>query len=185
MAKSGPKSTEPDPGDQLVSAFNAARDELTSTLMYLVGNRDMAQDAVQDAFMKCWRNRHQIAEVDNLRAWIFRIGMNTAKDMRRSAWNRKSRSFSGEENSLPGRDEKNTNELDNQDELARIRIAIQELRPEEREIFLLRQNGDLTFEQIAEMRDTPIGTVKTQMRSALAKLKKILAVESDTTREKE
>ena len=40
--------------------------------------------------------------------------------------------------------------------------------------FLLRQNGELTYEQIAEARGAPVGTVKTQMRTALQKLRKIL-----------
>ena len=52
---------------------------------------------------------------------------------------------------------------------------VETLRPEEKEIFLLRQNGDLTYEQIAELYNRPLGTVKTQMRSALQKLRKVLA----------
>ena len=42
------------------------------------------------------------------------------------------------------------------------------------EVFLLRQNADLTYEEIAAMRRTPVGTVKTQMRSALQKLRRVL-----------
>jgi RNA polymerase sigma-70 factor (ECF subfamily) len=41
-------------------------------------------------------------------------------------------------------------------------------------VFLLRQNGDLTYEEIAALRRTPVGTVKTQMRSALQKLRRVL-----------
>ena len=185
MAKAGAHSAGtavspaiPDPGSTLVAAFNAARDELVSTLMYVLGSRDDAQDAAQDAFLKCWKARDQIPDVQNLRAWIFRVALNTAKDVRRSAWNRKSRSFSGEEFSIVGRDGPPEDELDDKDALVRIRAAIFELRQDEREIFLLRQNGNLTYEQIAEMRETPIGTVKTQMRAALMKLKKILAGET-------
>lgn len=185
MAKSGAHSAGaadspaiPDPGSTLVAAFNAARDELVSTLMYVLGSRDDAQDAAQDAFLKCWKARDQIPDVQNLRAWIFRVALNTAKDVRRSAWNRKSRAFSGEEFSIVGRDGPPEDELDDKDALVRIRAAIFELRQDEREIFLLRQNGNLTYEQIAEMRETPIGTVKTQMRAALMKLKKILAGET-------
>ena len=48
------------------------------------------------------------------------------------------------------------------------------LRPEEKAVFLLRQNGDLTYEEIAELRRSPVGTVKTQMRSALQKLRRVL-----------
>lgn len=169
-----------DPGDTLVATFNVAKDELVSTLMYVLGSRDDALDAAQDAFLKCWKNRDQIGDVLNLRAWIFRVALNTAKDMRRSAWSRKSRAFGGEEHAILGREGTPDEGIDDKDALVRIRAAINELRDEEKEIFLLRQNGDLTYEEIAEIRGTPIGTVKTQMRAALIKLKKILAVESST-----
>ena len=59
--------------------------------------------------------------------------------------------------------------------LAFERDALMHLRPEEKEVFLLRQNGALTYEQIAELHARPVGTIKTQMRSALMKLRKVLA----------
>jgi RNA polymerase sigma-70 factor (ECF subfamily) len=65
--------------------------------------------------------------------------------------------------------------VEDAESVARIRQALHGLRPEEKEVFLLRQNGELTYEQIAQMRNCPIGTVKTQMRTALEKLRKVLA----------
>src|SRR6202050_2218166 len=76
--------------ESLLRTFNGLRDELVSTLMYLLGNRDDAQDAAQDAFVKCWRNRQGLSDVLNLRAWILRVGLNPARDMQRSAWIRRS-----------------------------------------------------------------------------------------------
>ena len=64
--------------------------------------------------------------------------------------------------------------LEEREDLDRLRRAILDLRSEEKEVFLLRQNGGLTYEQIAEIRNSPVGTVKTQMRAALQKLRKIL-----------
>jgi RNA polymerase sigma-70 factor (ECF subfamily) len=58
--------------------------------------------------------------------------------------------------------------------LAMLRGAIGRLRPEQREIFLLRQDGQMTYEQIAEAVSSPVGTVKTRMRLALAKLRESL-----------
>jgi RNA polymerase sigma-70 factor (ECF subfamily) len=159
----------------LLETFNALRDELVSTLMYLLGNRDDAQDAAQDAFLKCWRARDSMAGVLNLRAWIFRVGLNTAKDMQRSAWNRRTKPFLGDETMITGKEASPTQTLEEGEEIDRLRRAIGELRLEEKEVFLLRQNGDLTYEQIAEIRQSPVGTVKTQMRSALQKLRKVLA----------
>ena len=48
------------------------------------------------------------------------------------------------------------------------------LRPEEKEVYLLRQNASLTYEEIARQRHAPVGTVKTQMRAAIAKLRRAL-----------
>ena len=75
----------------LVQAFNEVRAELVSTLFFWLGNHDDAQDATQEAFLKCWRTRSTLNEVQNLRAWIFRVGLNAAKDLQRNAWRRRAR----------------------------------------------------------------------------------------------
>src|SRR3954453_5153614 len=165
----------PSAADRLTRAFNEMRDELVSTLLYVLGNRDDAQDAAQEAFIKCWRSQDSLPDVQNLRAWIFRVGLNTAKDMQRSAWSRKAKPFLADETLLEGRDAPPADQLADQEDLARLRAALLDLRPDEKEVFLLRQNGGLTYEEIADLRKAPVGTVKTQMRSALQKLRKVLA----------
>ncbi|OWK46932.1 RNA polymerase sigma factor [Fimbriiglobus ruber] len=159
----------------LVVAFNEFRDELVSTLVYMLGNRDDALDAAQESFLKCWRARETLGEVTNLRAWVFRVGMNTARDLQRSAWSRRVKPLVGEEHMLMARDTSPGLALEDQEDLDKLRRAIAQLRQDEKEVFLLRQNGDLTYEQIAEIRHAPVGTVKTQMRSALMKLRGVLA----------
>jgi RNA polymerase sigma-70 factor, ECF subfamily len=166
---------EASPGEFLVRTFTGLRDELVSTLWFILGNRDDAQDVAQEAFLRCWRTQDSLPAVQNLRAWIFRVGLNAAKDLQRSAWRRRVKPLLGAE-AMPMTD--NTppaQELEDQEALAQLRDALLHLRPEEKEVFLLRQNGDLTYEQIAELQNRPVGTIKTQMRSALQKLRKALA----------
>ncbi len=162
------------PGEILVRTFNELRDELVSTLLFVLGNRDDAQDAAQEVFVKCWGAREQLHQIHNLRAWIFRVGFNTAKDMQRSAWSRKARPLPGDSLMLAGHDPAPVQTLEFKESVERLRRAILNLREEEKEVFLLRQNGELTYEQIAELRQCPVGTVKTQMRAALEKLRKLL-----------
>jgi RNA polymerase sigma-70 factor (ECF subfamily) len=161
-------------GEEFVRAFNECRAELVSTLYYMLGNRDDAQDVAQDAFIKCWRTRSTLTDVKNMRGWIFRVGMNAAKDLQRNAWRRKAKTLGDglppEEIGAPSPSEI----LEEREEQSRLRKALMDLRPDEKEVFLLRQNGDLTFEEIAVERSVPVGTVKTQMRSALQKLRRIL-----------
>src|SRR5882724_7251503 len=91
--------------DALITLFNQIRDELVSTLLYMLGNADDAQDAAQEAFLKCWRARHTLPDILNLRAWIFRVGLNAAKDFQRSAWNRRSRPLPEDDLMIPARDD--------------------------------------------------------------------------------
>jgi RNA polymerase sigma-70 factor, ECF subfamily len=174
-------ASEPDPsGDLLLCAFNDLRDELVSTLWYLLGNREDAQDLAQEVFLRCWRTRESISDIQNLRAWIFRVGLNAAKDLQRSAWRRRVKPLLGADvmpivdTAVP------TQTLEEQETLAQLRTALMHLRPEEKEVFLLRQNGEMTYEQIAEVYNRPVGTVKPQMRSALQKLRKVLNPELKT-----
>ena len=159
----------------LLRTFNGLRDELVSTLWFVLGNKEDAQDVAQEAFLRCWRTQENLPDILNLRAWIFRVGLNAAKDLQRSAWRRKVKPFLGTDpmpltdSNFPGQ------ALEDQETLHRLRDALLGLRPEEKDVFLLRQNGELTYEQIAEMHNRPVGTVKTQMRSALQKLRKVLA----------
>jgi RNA polymerase sigma-70 factor (ECF subfamily) len=160
--------------DLLLRTFNDVRDELVSTLWYVLGNQEDAHDVAQEVFLRCWRTQDGLPEVHNLRAWIFRVGLNAAKDVQRSAWRRRVKPLIGAEIMPCAETSSVAADLEHRESLERLREALKVLRPEEKEVFLLRQNGELTYEQIAEASARPIGTVKTQMRSALQKLKKAL-----------
>src|SRR5262245_1844762 len=165
----------PASNDLLLRTFNDLRDELVSTLWFMLGNQEDARDCAQEAFLRCWRAQESLIEVQNIRAWIFRVGLNAAKDLQRSAWRRKAKPFLGAE-FMPIADMHDPEQdVEERETLGRLRDALMHLRPEEKDVFLLRQNGELTYEQIAELHDRPVGTVKTQMRSALMKLRKVLA----------
>src|SRR6516165_5666663 len=95
--KAAKAATDLAPADLLVQTFNDLRDELVSTLWYLLGNADDAQDVAQDVFLRCWRAQDGLGKVQNLRAWIFRVALNAAKDLQRSAWRRRVKPLLGAE----------------------------------------------------------------------------------------
>jgi RNA polymerase sigma-70 factor (ECF subfamily) len=165
---------QPSSGEILLRAFTDLRDELVSTLCFVLGNAEDAQDVAQETFLRCWRTQEGLLDVQNLRAWIFRVGLNAAKDLQRSAWRRRVKPLFGADSMATTKNPSPQSGLEDQEVLQRLREALLHLRPEEKEVFLLRQNGELTYDQIAEMYNRPVGTVKTQMRSALQKLRKIL-----------
>jgi len=114
----------------------------------------------------------QLHQVQNLRAWIFRVCFNTAKDMQRSAWNRRVKPLRGEEFMVATNEPAPVQAMEYKESVERL------ARPSwacarRRKCFLLRAKRRADYEQIAELRHVPVGTVKTQMRSALEKLRKL------------
>lgn len=173
-----PATTQPEGtlAHSLDEAFARYQSELLGTLYYLVGNLEDARDALQEAFVKCWRHRDQLDEIQNLKAWIFRIALNTGRDLRETAWRRKRQHLPDDE-ALPAAPGVPPDEqLENDERLSRLRAALCELRAEEKEVFLLRQNGELTYEEIGDALGIPSGTVKTRMRLALQRLRHVLGV---------
>src|SRR5262245_18354086 len=88
---------EASPGDALLRAFNDLRDDLVSTLWFLLGSSEDAHDEAQEAFLRCWRAQEGVPDIHNLRAWIFRVALNVAKDVQRSAWRRRAKPLLGAE----------------------------------------------------------------------------------------
>ncbi len=159
---------------KLENAFAQYRSELLGTLYYLVGNLEDANDALQEAFIKCWRHREQEPEVRNLKAWIFRVALNTGRDIRKTAWRRKRQGMPEDEGVLESSEAGPQATAERREQLDRVRQAITLLRQEEQEVFLLRQNGQMKYEEIAEAVGIPLGTVKTRMRKALSNLRQAL-----------
>jgi RNA polymerase sigma-70 factor (ECF subfamily) len=159
----------------LEEAFAEHQSELLGTLYYLVGNLEDARDALQEAFIKCWRHQSEVGGIDNLKAWIFRVALNTGRDIRETAWRRKRQGLPEDETALASQRQGPAEIVEHDERLSRLRDAMKQLRPEEQEVFLLRQNGELTYEEIAETLDVPTGTVKTRMRLALSRLREVLA----------
>jgi len=168
------------PNDPLETTFARYQAELLGMLYYLLGNSEDARDAFQEAFVKCWRRREKLAEVVNLRAWVFRVALNVGRDFRGTAWRRGRRSLPDDEDAVPASpNSPPETDLLRREQLALVERALLGLRIEEREVFLLRQNGEMTYEEIAVATDLPVGTVKTRMRLALEKLRHSLNSHGD------
>jgi RNA polymerase sigma-70 factor (ECF subfamily) len=160
--------------DGLVVAFNEVRGKLFGKLYAMLGNYADTQDALQLAFLHCWRARARVGEVHNLRAWIWRVGLNAGRDLRDLVWRRRAKPLDVIETTACCRGTSPADALVNQERLERLRAALVHLRPEERDILLLRQNGELTYEEIGQQRGIPVGTAKTLMRKAVHKLRRVL-----------
>ena len=139
-----------------------------------------AEDAVQETFLKVWRNLGQFRQGENFCPWLLQIARNTAIDMLRK---RRETSFSelqsnAEEDAVysppdtsPSPEEMAARSHD-ADEVQRLLRALPD---EDQEILLLHYQEDLPFREIAEIIGKPLDTVKSRARRALQTMKKHLA----------
>ena len=143
----------------------------------IVGTHAAAEDATQDAFISIWRSqKHYAAERGSVRNWILRIVRNrTIDSLRRNlVHDRRRASAEGVEETEPAA-ERTDEEALRRDEATSIRAALAQLPEQQVRVIELAYFGGFTHVEIAEMLDTPLGTVKGRMRLGLDKLHTELA----------
>ena len=142
----------------------------------MVGNRVTAEDISQEAFLSIWRSRLRYSsDRGSVRTWVLGIVHHRAIDaLRRNLVHERRRtSAEGLEERLEA-PELTDVEVARRDEAREVRSAIETLPSEQSRVVDLAYFGGFTHSQIAEMLETPIGTVKGRMRLGLEKLRREL-----------
>jgi RNA polymerase sigma-70 factor (ECF subfamily) len=139
----------------------------------MCGRRATAEDVVQEAFLSLWRSGGRYDRTrGGVRNWILGIVHNRAIDALRRGIVRDRRHASDEgiEERLEAA-ERTDALVGARDEAREIRAALGDLPPEQSRVIELAYFGGFTHVEIAEMLETPIGTVKGRMRLGLQKMR--------------
>jgi RNA polymerase sigma-70 factor (ECF subfamily) len=152
-------------------------------LLRLIGRRDEAEDLAQEVFVQVFKAIGGFRGEAKLSTWIFRIAVNLSKNRTKYLARRKADSqdhFDGVGDETPLRGAKDTTMavIDRPDELLSgielesiVERAISELEPEFREVLILRDVEDLSYEEIADITGLADGTVKSRIHRARIQLK--------------
>jgi RNA polymerase sigma-70 factor, ECF subfamily len=143
----------------------------------MVGNRVMAEDIIQEAFLSIWRSRQRYDQArGSVRTWVLGIVHNRAIDgLRRSfVHDRRRETIEGVEERHEAR-ERTEVEAARREEARSIRSALETLPDEQRRTIELAYFGGFSHSQIAELLDEPVGTVKGRMRLGLDKMRRQLS----------
>jgi RNA polymerase sigma-70 factor, ECF subfamily len=139
----------------------------------MVGTRSAAEDVVQEAFLSLWRSgaRYDRAR-GSVRTWVLGIVHNRAIDgLRRSlVHTRRRASDEGLEERFEAK-ERTEVEAARNDEAREVHAALRTLPDEQCKVIELAYFGGFSQSEIAEMLQTPIGTVKGRMRLGLDKMR--------------
>ncbi len=136
-----------------------------------------AKDVAQDVFIKVYRKLESFNFSSSFSTWLYRITCNTCIDEIRKQKRHQVLSLDDEENSLnihiPDNSISPENSIIEKESYFEIETAIGQLDENHRTIIILREINEFSYDEIAKITDTSVGTVKSRLfraRNALAKL---------------
>ena len=179
---------------RLVARDESAFNELVITyerrvyglVFRMLGRRDEAEDLSQEVFVQVFKAIDQFRGESKLSTWIYRIAVNLCKNRTKYL----SRRHAGEQDDIDAMAERvpmtaaraaTVGDVSRPDELVEgmqleeiVKRAIQKLEPEFREALILADVEDMPYEEIAQIMNVPVGTVKSRIHRARAQLKALV-----------
>ncbi|MDZ7370817.1 MAG: sigma-70 family RNA polymerase sigma factor [candidate division KSB1 bacterium] len=158
--------------DTLVRRY---RDQLYLFAYRFLGNQQEAEDVVQETFLRLFRKRHAYRQIAKFSTWIYTIAGNLAKtELRRRKRRRlvsiNDMGFDEKEFEIEDEGMDTEREADSSMTDKLIQQAISELSPRFREVIILRDIQELSYEEIGSILRIPLGTVKSRVNRARLKL---------------
>jgi len=153
------------------------QDRLFNTLLRVVGSHEDAADAVQDAFVQAYTKLESFRGASQFYTWLYRIAMNVALSRQRrrrpTASLDHAKESAGEE-PLAAADGPEETVL-SQERIQHVQAALADLGDEHRQILVLREIDGCAYEEIAEILELPVGTVRSRIFRARVQLKEKLS----------
>lgn len=171
--------------DGAVQAFNILvsryKDRLHNFLYRYTHNHEDCEDLVQETFLRVHRSRHSYERIAKFSTWMYTIALNLAKSMYKKKQRMQKVSIHEDPDDSESREMvfEDSNIL--QDEQLHQKLCVNELEKalmnlneEFREAIVLRDIQELTYEEIAEITGTAMGTVKSRINRGRIQLQEIL-----------
>ena len=168
--------------DELISAH---QDRVFNTAFRLMGNYEEALDLTQEVFLNCFRKIANFKGDSALSTWLYRITVNTAKNRWKYQQSRGLNRMTSMDAPMDADDEERVKQFpDNQptprkvatdrEAMAYFEKQLEHLNEEHREVLVLRYMDELSYEEIAEILDLSLGTVKSRIHRARNELRDVM-----------
>jgi len=154
----------------LVERYQA---RIYSFLIRLAG-RDAAEDLFQETWLKVYENAHRYEARGKAASWLFKIANNLTRNHWAKSGRRKFVSADDAAERLPDRAPQPHAALEQEESRKGLAAQIAALPVEQRQVLLMREYGQMSFKEIAETLDIPLGTALSRMNYALGKLRNAL-----------
>ena len=157
-------------GDEFafVSLYNHFKGPVYSYCTKMLGDKQGAQDVLKDTFLRIYENRNRLMKTDSFKAWLFTIARNQCLNQLRRSKRLSSFSTDNVENipvlGTPARD------IEKSEQIRIVNEFIGQLKPDYREVIILREYQNLSYEEIAAITRSTLSAVKSRLFKARKKL---------------
>lgn len=160
---------------ELVNNYQA---RLYNALLRLVDNSDDAADVAQDAFLNAYQSLHTFKGDAEFFTWLYRIAFNNAISLKRKKRATISLEAAGPDGGIdpydPSEYIRPGSALQRSEEEAQLQDAMNRLSHEHREVLILKDIEGLKYEEMAEILEVPIGTIRSRLHRARLELRDLL-----------
>ncbi len=161
--------------EQLVLKY---QDKIYNLCRYMLGNTHDAEDAAQDTFIKAYRNLNNFRPEASFYTWLYRIAVNTCLDYKKRPFFESLFRKSDEDEDYilePVSDEPSPEKLYESKQIGLALLkSIGQLPLKLRTVIILKEIEGLSYEEIAEVLDISVGTVKSRISRAREELKVLM-----------
>ena len=162
---------------ELVSEwYERYADDVLRVCYFYLNDRQQAEDVMQEVFIRMMKKPPKVIIEGKEKAWLLKVALNLCRDLWRTGWMKRVIVGSKKLEMLPAEADKVDDYLEKQALLQ----AVHALPAADREVFLLFYYQGYTTEEIADMLDTPAGTISSRLSRGRVKLKELLEEGNDS-----
>ncbi len=154
------------------------QDNIYSLCCYMLGDTDTANDAAQETFLKAYQNLKNFRPNASIYTWLYRIAVNTCIDYKRKSTFETRFPHTTNDTSLieeqPSVDPSPEKSYESKQITDALNKALNKLSLKLKTIIVMKEVEGLSYEEIADILDISIGTVKSRISRAREELKKLI-----------
>ena len=157
------------------SIIDQYRNNIRKIISNMTGSQN--EDIEQEVYIRTWKNIDKYKEEGKFKSWINTITANLCRDYMKSSYFKHSQNTVTEEDELIQiKDEKESieSEFEQKQRQKQIMDAIDSLKPKLREVIIMYEMQDMTYEEISEKLKCPVGTVRSRLFNARKELSELL-----------
>ncbi|MBQ8851048.1 MAG: sigma-70 family RNA polymerase sigma factor [Oscillibacter sp.] len=162
--------------EQLVRLYEK---RMYALALRMCGNPEDAREAAQEAFLAAWQGLPFFRQESSFSTWLYRLTSNACVDLLRREGRHSCAagpSLDDEETTLavPDTGPSPQEHLERQELRDQMEAGLQAMTPEHRQVLVLRELHQLRYDEIAQVLDLDVGTVKSRINRGRKQLRKIL-----------